>query len=173
MSARTFAVFIGVLALIGLLAFGLVSKGEGALAVGDDGARDRAAGARREAAPARSPTTRASGCWSTSGPRGAGRVATRRRRSRPSTASTAARTSRCSGSTPRRPAEGGRGFVDEFELTYPQLHDGDGAYADELKTTGVPENFLVDPDGKLAVAQPGPVDETLLDEQVAPLIEGG
>ena len=69
-------------------------------------------------------------------------------------------------------AEGGRGFVDEFELTYPQLHDGDGGYADDLKTTGVPENFLVAPDGTLAVAQHGPVDETFLREQVAPLIEG-
>ena len=47
--------------------------------------------------------------------------------------------------------EGGLGFVDEFGLTYPQLHDGDGHYAkDDLKTTGVPETFLVDPDGDLA-----------------------
>ena len=89
-----------------------------------------------------------------------------------STASTAARTSRSSGSTPRRPPRAGAGFVDEFELTYPQLHDGDGGYADDLKTTGVPENFLVAPDGTLAVAQHGQVDETFLREQVAPLIEG-
>ena len=70
-------------------------------------------------------------------------------------------------------AEAGRGFVDEFELTYPQLHDGDGAYADELKTKGVPENFLVDPEGKLAYLQPGPIDERVLAEEIAPRIEGG
>ena len=70
-------------------------------------------------------------------------------------------------------SDAGQGFVDEFELTYPILHDGDGAYRDELRTKGVPENFLVNPDGKLALVQAGPVNEQILDEQVAPLIEAG
>ena len=70
-------------------------------------------------------------------------------------------------------SDAGQGFVDEFELTYPILHDGDGSYRDELRTKGVPENFLVDPDGKLALVQAGPVNEEILDEQVAPLIEAG
>ena len=70
--------------------------------------------------------------------------------------------------------EGGLGFVDEYELSYPQLHDGDGAYAkDDLKTTGVPESFLVDPDGDLALAIPGAITAEQLDQQVAPMIEGG
>ena len=54
-------------------------------------------------------------------------------------------------------AEGGQGFVKEFNLSYPQLHDGDGGYADDLKTTGVPENFLVDPKGKVRLLLRGPV----------------
>ncbi len=70
-------------------------------------------------------------------------------------------------------SDAGQGFVDEFDLTYPMLHDGDGAYRDELRTKGVPENFLVDPDGKLALLQAGPVSEEILNEQIAPLIEGG
>ena len=69
-------------------------------------------------------------------------------------------------------AEAGRSFVEEFGLTYPQLHDGDGEYAEALKTKGVPENFLVDPEGEVALVQAGPVSEEFLAEQVAPLIEG-
>ena len=69
-------------------------------------------------------------------------------------------------------AEAGRGFVEEFGLTYPQLHDGAGEYADELKTKGVPENFLVDPEGDVALVHAGPVTEEFLETQVAPMIEG-
>jgi cytochrome c biogenesis protein CcmG/thiol:disulfide interchange protein DsbE len=61
-------------------------------------------------------------------------------------------------------------FIDEFGLSYPHLHDGSGDYADELGTTGVPESFLVNPDGKLAVPLVGPVTEKILEEQVAPVI---
>ena len=46
-------------------------------------------------------------------------------------------------------------FVDEFGLTYDQLHDGSGDYADELGTTGVPETVLVDPDGERRLPRPG------------------
>jgi cytochrome c biogenesis protein CcmG/thiol:disulfide interchange protein DsbE len=62
----------------------------------------------------------------------------------------------------------GREFVREYGLTYPQLRDGDGEAAHELGTTGVPESFLVDPEGNLALALPGPVDPTFLRRYVAP-----
>ena len=62
-------------------------------------------------------------------------------------------------------------FVEEYDLTYPQLHDGSGDYAKELKTTGVPENFLIDPEGKVAVAIRGPVTAEMLDQQIAPRLE--
>lgn len=65
-------------------------------------------------------------------------------------------------------------FAEEYGLTYPQLHDGSGDYAKEqLRTTGVPENFLVDPDGEIAYVQRGPVTAEMLETQIAPLIEGG
>ncbi len=35
---------------------------------------------------------------------------------------------------------------------------------------GFPESFLVDPNGKLALIQRGPMDERFLNERVAPLI---
>ena len=48
------------------------------------------------------------------------------------------------------------GFVDEYGLTYPQWHDGDGSYASDLGARGVPESFLVDPHGTLVAHFPGP-----------------
>ena len=41
-----------------------------------------------------------------------------------------------------------------------------------MKTTGVPENFLVDPEGRIALVQAGPVTERFLAQEVLPLIEG-
>jgi len=170
-SARTFAVFMGVLALLGLLAYGLISKGKGTLAEGDvvpttslqtlDGASTGSladyegkwvlinvwaswCGPCKDEAPA---------------------IESFYREHRGDNFEVL-------GIDTQETAEGGQGFVNEFNLSYPQLHDGDGGYADDLKTTGVPENFLVAPDGTLAAAQHGQVDETFLRQRVAPLIEG-
>jgi cytochrome c biogenesis protein CcmG/thiol:disulfide interchange protein DsbE len=66
----------------------------------------------------------------------------------------------------------GRDFVERYGITYPQLRDGDGASADDFGTTGVPESFLVDPKGRLVLIRRGPVDDTYLDQFVAPLLEG-
>jgi cytochrome c biogenesis protein CcmG/thiol:disulfide interchange protein DsbE len=63
-------------------------------------------------------------------------------------------------------------FVRRYGLTYPQLRDGDGSERrDAYGMTGFPESFLVDPAGKLALIRRGAVDETYLTEQVAPLIQ--
>jgi cytochrome c biogenesis protein CcmG/thiol:disulfide interchange protein DsbE len=67
----------------------------------------------------------------------------------------------------------GRGFVREYGLSYPQLRDGDGDAARDYGTTGVPENFLVDPAGKVRLLVRGPITEEYLREQVAPLLPGG
>jgi cytochrome c biogenesis protein CcmG/thiol:disulfide interchange protein DsbE len=172
-SARTFAVFIGVLAIIGLLAFGLVSKGEARLAVGDDvptttlpvlgsGATGSLADHQGKwvlvnvwaswCAPCRDEAPALEAFYGDH--RGAN--------------------FEILGIDTQETGEGGLGFVKEFGLTYPQLHDGNGAYAkDGLKTTGVPESFLIDPDGKLALYIPGQVSDAWLNQQVAPLLEGG
>ena len=63
-------------------------------------------------------------------------------------------------------------FVNRYGLTYPQLRDGDGGdRRDAYGMTGFPESFLVDPGGKLALIRRGPVDERYLDEAVTPLIQ--
>jgi cytochrome c biogenesis protein CcmG, thiol:disulfide interchange protein DsbE len=62
-------------------------------------------------------------------------------------------------------------FVRRYGLTYPQLRDGDGSdRRDAYGMTGFPESFLVDPQGNLALIRRGPVNEQYLTEQVAPLI---
>jgi cytochrome c biogenesis protein CcmG/thiol:disulfide interchange protein DsbE len=67
----------------------------------------------------------------------------------------------------------GRGFVRSYGLSYPQLHDGDGNAAGDYGTTGVPESFLVDPQGKVRLLWRGPVSDEHLREEVAPLLPGG
>lgn len=67
----------------------------------------------------------------------------------------------------------GRDFVERYGLSYPQLRDGDGDAAHEFGTTGVPENFLIDPAGKVRLLVRGPVSEEYLQSSVAPLLPGG
>ena len=63
-------------------------------------------------------------------------------------------------------------FVREYGLTYPQLRDGDGGAAEDYGTTGVPESYLVDPRGIVRLLARGPVTEEYLAEEVAPLLPG-
>ena len=66
----------------------------------------------------------------------------------------------------------GLAFVRRYGLSYPQLRDGDGGAAHDFGTTGVPENFLVDPRGKVRLLVRGPIDEEYLQSNVAPLLPG-
>ena len=65
-----------------------------------------------------------------------------------------------------------REFIDEYGLTWEQFRDPDGARSEDLGSIGVPESFLVDPRGRLALLYRGPVDGAYLDRYVTPLIEG-
>ena len=65
------------------------------------------------------------------------------------------------------------GFVRDFGLTYPQLRDPDAdspLSEEEYGATGLPESYLVDPQGDLALIRRGPVDEKYLDRFVEPMI---
>jgi cytochrome c biogenesis protein CcmG/thiol:disulfide interchange protein DsbE len=70
-------------------------------------------------------------------------------------------------------SDDGRAFADKYGLSYPQLRDGDGGAAHDFGTTGVPENFLLDPTGTVRWLQPGPVDEQLLADAVEPFLPKG
>jgi len=67
----------------------------------------------------------------------------------------------------------GQDFVEQYGLSYPQLRDGDGDASHDYGTAGFPENFLIDPSGKLRVHFPGPVSEENLNNEVAPLLPQG
>ena len=63
-----------------------------------------------------------------------------------------------------------RAFAREFRLTYPQLRSVGNERSEAFGTTGVPENFLVNPRGRLALIWRGVVDEAFLRDEVLPLI---
>ena len=171
MSVRQFAAFMAVLAVIGLLGFGLVKKSSGGVDIGDE-------------APAKSlPTLEGSGEGSLSDYRGRWVLlnvwASWCGPCREESPALQRFYSRHHGDLvvlgvdTRDLTEDGRGFVREFGLTYPQLRDGDGGYAHDLGTTGVPESFLIAPSGKLAAHFPGPFsDEAAIAEFAAPATGG-
>ena len=64
-------------------------------------------------------------------------------------------------------------FLREHPTGYEQLRSIGDERSSAFGSTGVPENFLVDPQGRLAWIWTGPVDESLLRENVEPLIEAG
>jgi cytochrome c biogenesis protein CcmG/thiol:disulfide interchange protein DsbE len=171
MSGRTFVVVIGVLAVIGLLGYGLLSKGGDTIAVGD-----------------RAPDKELSEL----GGDGSGEIADYRGRwvlvnfwaswcapcrSEAPALETFQRQHSPEGFTVLGinlddTSDDAIAFVRRYGLTYPQLRDGDGSdRRDAYGMTGFPESFLVDPAGKLAVIRRGPVDERYLAEQVAPVIK--
>jgi cytochrome c biogenesis protein CcmG/thiol:disulfide interchange protein DsbE len=63
-------------------------------------------------------------------------------------------------------------FVRDYDVRYPQLRSVGDERSAAFGSTGVPENFLVDPRGRLALIWRGPVDQSFLGEQVVPVIEG-
>ena len=172
MSARTFFVFLGVCAVIGLLVFGLLSKGSSRIAVG-------------EVAPS-SPLPRLGG-------EGSGSLADYRgrwvlvnfwaswclpcREEAPALEEFQRRHGDSGftvlGIDSRDLSGDGRAFVRRFGLSYPQLRDGDGEVADDFGTTGVPENYLLDPRGRVRLDPVlGPITEEYLESEVAPLVSG-
>jgi cytochrome c biogenesis protein CcmG/thiol:disulfide interchange protein DsbE len=64
-------------------------------------------------------------------------------------------------------------FIHEFGVTYPQLRSADGAkWRDDYGMTGFPESFLIDPQGNFAAIRRGPVDQAVLAQQFEPVIAG-
>ena len=171
MSARAFAAFLAVLAVVGLLGFGLASKGTTGLEQGETVPDD--------------PLTRL-------GAAGEGSLADYRGRwvlvnfwaswcdpCRTESPDLARfhrehrdRRFTVLGIDTQDLSGDALAFVREFGLGYPHLRDPDGEAAEAWGTTGVPETFLVDPAGALRLMRRGPVDERFLEGEVAPLLPG-
>lgn len=63
-------------------------------------------------------------------------------------------------------------FVEEFGLTYPMVKDTDEEVGRSYGITGYPETFVVDRRGRVVALRRGPVDEAFMREEVLPLVEG-
>jgi cytochrome c biogenesis protein CcmG/thiol:disulfide interchange protein DsbE len=170
-SARSLTVFLGVLAVVGLLAFGLVKKSGASLDLGEkapvstlpklDGHGDASLTSYRGHWVL--VNFWASWCLPCRDESPALQSFYRQHRADDFT---------ILGVDTRDLSDDGKGFVDKYGVTYPQLRDGDGDYGHDFGTTGVPENFLVNPQGKLVVIRRGPIDGSYLDRYVAPLLKG-
>jgi cytochrome c biogenesis protein CcmG/thiol:disulfide interchange protein DsbE len=169
-SAKSFAIVIAVLAVIGLLGYGLLSKGSSSLAVGDR-APDKELSRLDQA--------------------GTGEIADYRgkwvlvnfwaswcepcKAEAPALESFQNQHARSGFTVLGINLDDTTGdaidFVKRYGLTYPQLREGDGAdRRDAYGMTGFPESFLIDPQGHVALIRRGPVDQSYLAEQIAPLL---
>jgi cytochrome c biogenesis protein CcmG/thiol:disulfide interchange protein DsbE len=168
-SARSFVAFLAVLGLVGLLGFGLLSKGSASIEIGEpapDGTLPRLNGdGSGSVADYRGSWVLvnfwASWCVPCQEESPALEAFYREHGGRNFTVL---------GIDTRDLTDDGLAFVKRYGVSYPQLRDGDGARSDDFGTTGVPESFLVDPRGRLALIRRGPVDEDYLDRYVAPLL---
>jgi cytochrome c biogenesis protein CcmG, thiol:disulfide interchange protein DsbE len=61
-------------------------------------------------------------------------------------------------------------FIRRYKLSYPQLHDRDGATIQKFGVIQYPESFVIDRQGRIAATQRGPVDEQWMRQHVAPLL---
>lgn len=61
-------------------------------------------------------------------------------------------------------------FVRRFDLTYPMLRDREGETLDDWGVIAYPETFVIDRNGRIAAARRGPVDERFMREEVLPLV---
>lgn len=65
------------------------------------------------------------------------------------------------------------GFVDEYGLTWDMLRDGEGEKREDFGVYALPETFLIDPEGRIALIRRGTVDKGFLDQEITPLVEKG
>lgn len=171
MSARAFAAVLAVLAVIGLLGFGLLSKGQAKISVGDP-VPDRELPALSGKGSGKIADYRGEwvlvnlwASWCIPCRQEApvlDRFARRYRR----------RGVRVLGIDVQDNSEDALAFMREYHVRYPQLRSVGGERSAAFGSTGVPENFLVDPQGRLAFIWRGPVDEQILQKQIVPIVEG-
>lgn len=65
-----------------------------------------------------------------------------------------------------------RDFVREYGLTYAQLRDPKDELRPEYGVSGVPETVVIDPRGRIAAVKRGPVDDAFMRRHVLPLVRG-
>ena len=71
------------------------------------------------------------------------------------------------------PGEGARQAAEDFGMSYPVGVDPTGAVGEAYGITGVPETFIIGPEGKVVAFHIGPVGRDVLEDDIVPLLEGG
>jgi cytochrome c biogenesis protein CcmG, thiol:disulfide interchange protein DsbE len=171
MSARAFLAFLAVCAIIGLLGFGLLSKGEAKIAVGDP-VPDRVLPVL--GGPGQSSIAEYKDRWVLVNLWASWCIPCRQE------APVLDRFARqyrrhgvdVLGINVQDNSGDALAFLREYGVDYPQLRSIGDERSEAFGSTGVPENFLVDPRGHLALIWRGPVDESFLEQQVVPIVEG-
>ena len=171
MSARSLLAFLAVLAVVGLLGFGLLSKGATRIAIGDP-APDEVLPALP--GPGHGSIAEYRGKWVLVNLWASWCVPCREeapvlqrfyeRERRDDTT--------VLGINVQDNEDDARAFLREHPTAYPQLRSVGNERSEAFGSTGVPENFLVEPDGDLALIWRGPVEDRFF-SQAVPLIEGG
>jgi cytochrome c biogenesis protein CcmG/thiol:disulfide interchange protein DsbE len=170
-SARAFLAFLAVCAVIGLLGFGLLSKGEAKIAVGD-AAPDRELPVL--GGPGQGSIAEYRGRWVLVNLWASWCVPCRQEA--PVLDEFArrygGRNVTVLGIDVQDNSDDALAFLREFDVRYPQLRSVGDERSEAFGSTGVPENFLVDPHGRLALIWRGPVDREFLADNVVPIVEG-
>lgn len=170
MSTRSFLAFLAVLAVVGLLGFGLLSKGNATIAVGDP-VPDRVLPALP--GPGHGSIGEHRGRWTLVNLWASWCLPCREeapalerfyRHHRGDDVSVV-------GIDVQDNRDDALAFLESHPTTYQQLRSVGDERSAAFGSTGVPENFLVDPRGHLALIWRGPVDDRFLRERVVPLIE--
>jgi cytochrome c biogenesis protein CcmG, thiol:disulfide interchange protein DsbE len=171
MSVRAFLSFLAVCAVIGLLAFGLLSKGEAKIALGEP-VPDRAlpvldGSGRASIADYRGRWVLVNlwASWCTPCRQEAPVLDRFARQYRKRDVSVL-------GINVQDNSDDALAFLHEYGVRYSQLRSIGDERSAAFGSTGVPENFLVNPRGRLALIWRGPIDESFLEERVVPIVEG-
>jgi cytochrome c biogenesis protein CcmG/thiol:disulfide interchange protein DsbE len=170
-STRSFLAFLAVLAIVGLLAFGLLNKGETKIALGEP-VPDKVLPALP--GPGQGSIAEYRGKWVLVNLWASWCVPCRQEapvlqnfyehnRHNDTTVL---------GINVQDNEDDARTFLREHPTGYPELRSVGNERSDAFGSTGVPENFLVNPKGDLALIWRGPVDDQFLRERVTPLIQG-
>jgi cytochrome c biogenesis protein CcmG/thiol:disulfide interchange protein DsbE len=170
-SVRSLIAFLAVLAVVGLLAFGLLSKGEAKIAVGEP-VPDKVLPALP--GPGHGSIAEHRGHWvlvnlwaSWGLPcREEAPVLERFYRSHRNRGVTVV------GINVQDNRDDAIAFLRDHPTSYPQLRSIGNERSAAFGSIGVPENFLVNPRGRLALIWRAPVDDRILSERVDPLLEG-